>query len=724
MIPRPIQLQSDPAPAVRIATVIVLAICVAAAHLAFFRPFFTALIFDEVAHLVSAKYVFSNIDLGFFGWTMKGHSLLLYLLALPFGGLDRYSPKEVYDLSWIANIVMSALFVPLTYAFLRDFRIGFFHALLGAATVASLPLFYIYSPLAMTELFFASLCMLYLFVLLRFFDRPLPSGLPYLLAALCVTAALTATKAAATYYLLAVCVLSVFLYRINARTVSFVVLSATVIYLVRQTRMMFGYNLELSLGAIWPHLGVLLIGITASLCISLVYFAPLFEPSALGTLAPRGPTPPAEDRRRRFLARMWMPAVEQSDSPGLRGFNAFMVATFGFLLPAIAVSSLFHAMIDRFTNYRTVASVIPVFLAATIALFLAPRAEETVPARPGRLSVVIRVLMTAAILTTIFLMKALSRYFTVDNFFDFVTILPVYDYMTQPFLSRATLWLLGLSVAFTLVSLLSSQAMRMAGLIAINVGLLGCYLMSPWSTDKDIGVFHSANLRMFEAVKGRAPEAVLLLDTPSDVQWLHFGYPYAWDNAAATTATILGPGNEALVARGIGVVRFPVVNADALHTEPAGRQKFLSYDLATPRLHDVERMPVIHLGTLGGAHNFNPPELFGTTPFTYAQTNMMFGLLILPADRVTRVTLWAPPVAGEAQYTGCALVANKSRWPLEIVSPPTAQANEWMLAADVAPDTALLGVLRLDCPNPAVDPTGKLVTLPLSGFAVTELPKR
>src|SRR4051812_49329538 len=91
-------------PIARMICVTALTAAVALLHLVFFRPSFTALIFDEVAHLVSAKYLFDNVDLGFFGWTMKGHSLLLYLLALPFGGLARFSSTDVYNLSWAANI--------------------------------------------------------------------------------------------------------------------------------------------------------------------------------------------------------------------------------------------------------------------------------------------------------------------------------------------------------------------------------------------------------------------------------------------------------------------------------------------------------------------------------------------------------------------------------------------------------------------------------------------
>ena len=65
-------------------------------------------------------------------------------------------------------------------------------------------------------------------------------------------------------------------------------------------------------------------------------------------------------------------------------------------------------------------------------------------------------------------MKALERYFMVDNFFDFVTVLPVYDYMTQPFRSRASLWLAGFAIAFALVALFPSHAVRMAGLIVVK----------------------------------------------------------------------------------------------------------------------------------------------------------------------------------------------------------------------------------------------------------------
>jgi hypothetical protein len=705
---------SDTGPTARAACVIALTIAVALIHILFFRPFFTALIFDEVAHLVSAKYLFEDINLDFYGWTMKGHSLLLYLLALPFGGLGRFSSTDVYNLSWIANVAMSAAFVPLMYAFLRDFRIGFSAALLGAATIASLPLFYIFSPLAMTELFFAALCMFYLFAFMRFFDRPLVSGLPWLLATLGLTAAITATKAAGTYDFAAVCAFALLLYRINVRTVVFVALSVIVIYLVRQTRMMFGYDVELSAAKVLPHLGVLVIGLTASLAISLIYFAPLAGMAALSDLGARGTA--------LFRASWRQPVDDQQSAPDSRAFNALVIATFGFLMPAIAVSSLFHAMIDRFTNYRTVASVIPVFVAATLAFFLAPRQQDdrTASARSLRCEAGLRASIIVALFATIFAMKALSQYFFVDNFFDFVTVLPVYDYMTQPFWSRAALWLLGLAAAFTCVSLLPSRGLRMAGLIVINIALLGSYLTSSWSTDKGTAVFHSANLRMYEEVVKRDPKFVVLIDFPPDVQWLHFGYPYAWRDAAHMKMPILGPGNEAVTGRGTGVVRFPALNADFRHKEPAGRQTFLSYDLDKPQTRELPRTPIAALIAQGNTVNFNPPESAGSASFASAQVNAMLGPFILPAGETTRVILWATPAAAEAQYRGCALIANKSRWPLEPAAPPSAPASELVLAADVTVDETLFGMLRLDCPLAATQPNGKSITLPLLGMSVIQ----
>jgi len=694
-------------PTARIVCIVALTAVVALIHILFFRPFFTAMIFDEVAHLVSAKYVFTDIDLGFYGWTMKGHSLLLYLLALPFGGLDRFSSTDIYNLSWIANVAMSAGFVPLTYAFLRDLRIGFSTALLGAATTASLPLFYIYSPLAMIEIFFATLCLLYLFALLRYFDRAPAAGLPYLIVTLGLTAALTATKAVGSYDVLAVCACALVLHRINLKTIAFVALSVIVVYLVRQTRMMFGYSVELSAAKVLPHLGVLIIGLTASVAISLIYFAPLAEMAAIKCLRVRGAA----------LFR-WRKPISDQQAADRRAFNALMIATFGFLMPAITVSSLFHAMIDRFTNYRTVASVIPVFFAATLAFFLAPREQSapTVSAHARVLEAGLRALLTLALFAALFAMKAFSRYFFVDNFFDFVTILPVYDYMTQPFWSKAALTLLGFASAFVFVSLFSSRAARMAGLVVINTALLGCYLTSSWSTNKDTPVVYGANLRMYNEVEKLDPAFVVLIDFPPDVQWLHFGYPYAWRDAGNTKTPILNVGNEAVGGRGVGLVRFSVLNAEFRHREPAGRQMFLSYDLDRPRTRELPRTPIAELVAQGNTVNFAP---LGSASFAYAQVNAMLGPFILPARETTRVMLWISPAAQEPQYRGCALVVNKARWPLELTSVPSAPHDELVLAAELRPEETLFGMLRLECPAAATQPNGKTVALPISGLSVT-----
>jgi len=709
----------DPGMRTRIVCVAALAAAIAIIHLTFFRPFFTAIIYDEVAHLVSAKYVFTDIDLGYYSWTMKGQSLLLHILALPFGGLASYSPKEIYDLSWIANIAMSAVFVPLIFAFLRDFRISFWPALLGAATVASLPLFYIYTPLAMNELMFATLCASYLFTLTRFLNRPLQMGWPYFLLTLALTAAVTATKAAGTYNLVAACATAALLYRINPKTILLTVLSAIVIYLVRQTRMMFGYNLDISVAKVIPHLGVLAIGLTASICISLIYFAPLSDTATLNSLALRGPTSP--------LRGSWRgPAADQPDNAEWRAFNAFLIATFGFLMPSIAVSALFHALIDRFTNYRTVASTIPVFLIGILAFALVPKESgQSQPPRGRAFAAGMRVLIIIGLFATLFAMKALSRFFAVDNFFDFVTVLPVYDYMTQPFLSKASLWLLGLGACFAAASIFTSQAARMAGLIAANVVLLGCYLASAWSTDQDRAVFYGANLLMYDAVQSLEPKSVILLDFPPDVQWLHFGYPYAWRDAGGTKMPIVNAGSETVAGRGIGVVRFAVLNSEALHRVPAGRQQFLSYDLDKPSTHDFPRTAMNDIRARGNTANIGAMETFGSASFNLAQPNAMFGPVILPASATTRVTIWSAALVTEPQLKGCALVANAARWPLEIASAPSTQPNknEWMLVADVKPVETLFGLLRIDCPVlTALSSGGRPVSLPLFGLAISQVP--
>ena len=259
----------------------------------------------------------------------------------------------------------------------------------------------------------------------------------------------------------------------------------------------------------------------------------------------------------------------------------------------------------------------------------------------------------------------------------------------------------------------------MGGLIVINVALLGCYLASSWSTDKETAIVHGTNLRMYEEVVKLDPKFVVLIDFPPDVQWLHFGYPYAWRDAANTKTPILGVGNEAVAGRGIGLVRFPVLNADFRHKEAAGRQTFLAYDLDAPRARELPRTPLAELITNGNTVGFNPPEAAGAASFAYAQPNAMLGPFILPAGETTRVTLWATPAAAETQYRGCALIANKSRWPLAVVSGPAAQAGEWTLAADVTPDETLFGMLRIDCPAPVTQPNGKTVTLPLTAISVT-----
>ncbi|MGC2781464.1 MAG: hypothetical protein WA418_38085 [Bradyrhizobium sp.] len=653
----------------------------------------TPIISDEIKYLISAKYLFSKASVGEFANAMQGYSLTLHLAALPFGGPGAMSLSEFYAFARALNVVLAAALVPISYVVLRSVGQGYARAMLGATAVASFPLFYIYAPFAMTEVVFSFLCIAYVCCVIAYLDGP-RRQLATLSAVLVVTFLLFSTKVVGGYCVLAALIACCVLYRGSRKTVVLVLLSVPVLTLPYLAGLVIGYGVqslaERTSMATWATIATL--AIAASLFLSGSYLAPLL--------------------------RAGVPAHDRSGVADRGAWNMFILSTVCFLLPAVVVSSAFHALIGRLTNYRTVAAVMPLFLLASIAAFGSDGGTEGTKRKSRGL----RLVAAAVVYIGLLALYGFRGLFKIDNAPDFLTWLPLFRYLAGP----PDFWLLvivGLFAASVALALVDAFVPRIVGLIALNLIMTTCSLGLVWPADDRRVSAYLANIEMFDKIKERKPKAILLAEVMPDYQWAQFGAPYVWDSPDVVRIARLFPTQEFVEARGVAVTRQPVLNADAFHTtlsRDGVSKRFDAYDLDRMRTRNSGSLPVGELIARGNAVDMKAPEHVGSTPFAFARRNAMFGPFLFPAGETIRVSLRAPPAARNDQFRDCMFVASERRWPIHVVQSPTEAADDWVLAAEVTSATPMLGMLRLACSVSAID-GDTTVTLPISHISAESL---
>ncbi len=213
-----------------LALALILALCVAVLLSKSARYFSTPTVSDEIKYLLSARYLFSNVDIGEFGKTMRGYDFLLVLMGIPFGGLRHMALGEAYAHAQWLNLAAFAAVILLSYGVLRWAQASRAVALAGSVAVATYPLFFVYVPLVMTETVFAVLSIAYAFATVSYLERPL--GVTFGAVALSAIA-IASVKAVGTYCLIGTCITAITLFGLTRRVVALSCVSLGAIVAVR-----------------------------------------------------------------------------------------------------------------------------------------------------------------------------------------------------------------------------------------------------------------------------------------------------------------------------------------------------------------------------------------------------------------------------------------------------------------------------------------------------------
>jgi hypothetical protein len=629
----------------------------------------TSMVGDEAKYLVIARYLGTGISIGEFAEAMRGYPIMLWLLALPFGGLGALSLATAHDLARALNLSLTTAVVPLSYGALRLSGAGMRQALLGAAAVVSYPLFIIFTPLAMTEVSFAALAIVFAVAAVLWL---IPTGSAIAITTVGLSAlALVSVKAVGSYCVVISALACCLLHRFRPRALVLLAIALTCAIAARLTGLTFDYSVHLFR---WQHIVTVIpvgiIGIAAALLVSLITIAPLLSAS----LKPRA-------------------------------LDLAVIAVFGFLLPTIVVSSAFHGLIERLTNYRTVAAVMPLLILAAVAC-----AERS----PGRMRAAAVIAIGAAWLG----IRAFRGLYILDNTGDFLTVLPLFYVLYDSLLSLWTLVFAGIIAALASLALLRGVLPRVAGVVFLNLLLIWLFMPTEWPADGARRADFAAGQKIADEVLARRPPRILLAEDAADRQWATLATPYAWAAMPAVTLARFLPGHDNhAIEGGIAVTRRPMLNAQPIVEAHGGNTSFFAYDLDRAILHDAD-LAIDEMIERGNARNMNHVERMPDYTLAFARLGAAFGPLLVPAQGL-HMTIRAVPAEAADRFLHCELVSGTQRWRFENVNPPTATQRFWILTTTVTPQRPFIGQLRLSCEKSGIHPASHAaVTLPIARVVI------